>query len=170
MPIGGAATCYALYAASRAIRHGSKEEANKMFRYRIYAQAFTLVAMVGGSFYYAKEREARKEFEGRVSQKRAIEKRDAWIRELEARDREENELQARKEAVRARGPPPLRNSVAVVPGQPGQVVEALTALPGPTGFGQASDQNRPSGPEVETEKRKKKPGVLDAVKEIAGKG
>ena len=73
-----------------------------MFRARIYAQFLTLVFVVAGSYYYAEERQKRKEFEGTVAERKAMEKRDAWIRELEARDQEERELQARKEARRKR--------------------------------------------------------------------
>ena len=69
-----------------------------MFRARIYGQFFTIVCMVGGSFYYAEEREKRKIFESAVAQKKVAERKEAWIRELEARDEEERELRAKKEA------------------------------------------------------------------------
>lgn len=67
-----------------------------MFRLRIMGQFFTIVAMVAGSMYYATEREKRKEFEGLLSQNRAKEKHEAWLRELEARDEEEKEMKARR--------------------------------------------------------------------------
>ena len=73
-----------------------------MFRARIYAQAFTLVAMYVGSLYYSKDRTKRKEFEGVVAEKKAKEKNEAWIRELEARDREEKDMMAKREAARRR--------------------------------------------------------------------
>ena len=60
-----------------------------MFRYRIYGQAFTLVAMVAGSFYYNSDRILRHEYEKVKKEKKAKEKNDAWIRELEARDKED---------------------------------------------------------------------------------
>lgn len=63
-----------------------------MFRYRIYGQAFTLAALVGGSYYYQKEREERKAHESVVAMQKAQEKRDAWIRELEIRDQEEKDV------------------------------------------------------------------------------
>lgn len=44
--------------------------------------------------YWKTDREKRKEFEGVVSERKAQEKRDAWIRELEARDQEEKDLKA----------------------------------------------------------------------------
>ena len=71
-----------------------------MFRARIYAQGFTLVAMVAGSMYWDSDRKRRKEFEDVVKEKKAREKNEAWIKELEARDEEEREGRARREARR----------------------------------------------------------------------
>jgi hypothetical protein len=71
-----------------------------MFRARIYAQGFTLVAMVAGSMYWDSDRKRRKEFEDVVKEKKAREKNEAWIKELEARDEEERELRARRESRR----------------------------------------------------------------------
>jgi 23S rRNA A1618 N6-methylase RlmF len=68
-----------------------------MFRARIYAQGFTIVAMVAGSMYWQTDRQKRKEFEGVIAERKAREKNQAWIRELEARDEEEKELKALKE-------------------------------------------------------------------------
>jgi hypothetical protein len=50
-----------------------------MFRARIYAQGFTLLALVAGSIFYKDERMRRKQFEGAVEEKKAAEKRDRWI-------------------------------------------------------------------------------------------
>lgn len=69
-----------------------------MFRARIYAQGFTLVALVVGSMYWQTDRQKRKEFDKVVQERKAKEKNEAWIRELEARDKEENDLRARREA------------------------------------------------------------------------
>lgn len=66
-----------------------------MFRYRIYGQAFTLVALVGGSYYYNADRMLRKEFVKLQTDKKAKEKNEAWIRELEARDREDRDWRER---------------------------------------------------------------------------
>jgi len=82
------------------MRAGDHNRTNRMFRMRIYAQGFTLLAMVAGSMYWAKDREKRKEFEGAVAEQKAKEKNQAWIRELEARDREDKEIQATREARR----------------------------------------------------------------------
>lgn len=70
-----------------------------MFRARIYAQGFTLLCLVAGSYYYAEDRDKRKVFDGVKAEQRAREKNEKWIRELEARDREDKE---EKEARRRR--------------------------------------------------------------------
>jgi hypothetical protein len=88
----------ALLGATRSIRAGDHNRTNRMFRARIYAQGFTLVAMVAGSMYWQTDRQKRKEFEGVVAERKAKEKNEAWIRELEARDEEEKELRAMREA------------------------------------------------------------------------
>lgn len=71
-----------------------------MFRYRIYGQAFTLVAMLAGSFYYNSDRILRHEFEKVKTAQKAKEKNEAWIRELEARDREDKDWKVRMGKVR----------------------------------------------------------------------
>lgn len=74
-----------------------------MFRRRIYAQGFTLLAMVAGSAYWEGDRKKRKEFDGLLEEKRKKEKHDAWIRELEARDQEDKEMELlRSKMVRGR--------------------------------------------------------------------
>jgi hypothetical protein len=69
-----------------------------MFRARIYAQGFTLAALVVGSMYWKTDRQKRKEFDAVVLERKAKEKNEAWIRELEARDAEEKQFQAMREA------------------------------------------------------------------------
>ena len=56
--------------------------------------------MLGGSYYYNADRLKRKEFTDLVKQRKAQEKRDAWIRELEARDQEDKEWRAKLGKVR----------------------------------------------------------------------
>lgn len=65
-----------------------------MFRARIYAQGFTLVAMVGGSYYYQEQREKEKSRDATIAERKSKEKQQAWIRELEVRDREDREVSA----------------------------------------------------------------------------
>ena len=71
-----------------------------MFRARVYAQGFTVLAMVAGSVYWQTDRQKRKEFDKAVADRNAQEKREAWVRELEARDEEEKELRALRGARR----------------------------------------------------------------------
>jgi hypothetical protein len=73
-----------------------------MFRARIYAQGFTLVALVAGSIFYKDDRLKRKRFEAAVEDKKAAEKREKWLRELEARDNEDREWRERFEGVAQR--------------------------------------------------------------------
>ncbi|KAI9838729.1 MAG: Respiratory supercomplex factor 1, mitochondrial [Sclerophora amabilis] len=100
VPLGCVLTCYALFQAGKSIRIGDHARTNRMFRARIYAQGFTLLAIVAGSVYYQKDREKRKQFDGIVAEKKVQEKRDAWIRELEVREQEDNDIKARRNAMR----------------------------------------------------------------------
>jgi len=95
IPLGCLGTCYALYCASQSIKAGDSVTTNRMFRYRIYGQAFTLAALVGGSYYYNADRMLRKEYVKLQTDKKAKEKNEAWIRELEARDREDKDWRER---------------------------------------------------------------------------
>lgn len=97
IPLGGLATCYALYMATKSIRAGDHHQTNRMFRARIYAQGFTLVAIVAGSIFYQDERLKRKSFEKAIEQKKALEKREKWLAELEARDAEDRAWRQRIE-------------------------------------------------------------------------
>ena len=63
-----------------------------MFRRRIYAQGFTILAMVGGSVYWESDRQKRNEFNELIEDKKKKEKHEAWLKELEARQQEEDEL------------------------------------------------------------------------------
>ena len=93
-------TAWALISASRSIRRGTPEKTNMMFRRRIYAQLFTIAAMVGGSFYYEGDRAKRREFEKLVAEKKAKEKNEAWIKELEWREKEEETMQLESKKLR----------------------------------------------------------------------
>lgn len=73
-----------------------------MFRARIYAQGFTLIALVAGSIFYKDDRLKRKRFEAAVEEKKAAEKREKWLKELEARDNEDREWRERFEGVAQR--------------------------------------------------------------------
>lgn len=83
------------------MKAGDSNEMNRMFRARIYAQAFTLVSLVVGGMYFKTERQQRREFEKAVEVRKAQEKRDAWLRELEIRDKEDREWRERHAAIEA---------------------------------------------------------------------
>lgn len=103
IPLGCALTCWALYEATKSMRSGDKARTNRMFRRRIYAQGFTILAMLGGSAYWESDRAKRGQFDELSEEKRRKEKRDAWIRELEIREEEEEELKRlRDNLVRGR--------------------------------------------------------------------
>jgi len=103
IPLGVVLTCWALVEAAKSIRAGDAQRTNRMFRRRIYAQGFTILAMVAGSAYWENDRKKRKEYDGLVDEKKKKEKQDAWIRELEIRDEEEREMRkARDQKIKDR--------------------------------------------------------------------
>ncbi|RAL60310.1 hypothetical protein DID88_000086 [Monilinia fructigena] len=102
IPLGCILTSLALVGATRSMRAGDHNRTQRMFRARIYAQGFTLLAMVAGSMYWDSDRKKRKEFEGVLAEQKAKEKNEAWIKELEARDEEEKELKRARDERRRR--------------------------------------------------------------------
>ncbi|KAL9578280.1 MAG: hypothetical protein Q9212_005815 [Teloschistes hypoglaucus] len=100
IPIGLAATSWALWNASKSVRMGDSEKAQRMFRMRLYAQFFTVTAMCAGGLYYNRDRILRKEYNDIQEVKKAKEKNELWIKELEARDMEEKEWRQKTEKVR----------------------------------------------------------------------
>ncbi|KAI9888012.1 MAG: Respiratory supercomplex factor 1, mitochondrial [Watsoniomyces obsoletus] len=102
IPIGCAFTCWALVEAAKSVRSGDRNRTNRMFRRRIYAQGFTVVAMLVGSLYWSQDREKRAKYDKKLKEQIALEKREAWIKELEYRDQEEQEMQRRRQAPKAR--------------------------------------------------------------------
>ncbi|EFQ31832.1 hypothetical protein CGRA01v4_12992 [Colletotrichum graminicola] len=102
VPLGCGLTVFAFVSAWRAIRRGDSVQANKMFRARVAAQGFTVLAMLAGSMYYNKDRERTAELRKIKEAKDAEEKRQRWIRELEARDDEEKALKAMLQNKRAK--------------------------------------------------------------------
>lgn len=102
IPLGTFLTCLALYNAFRAMRKGDQQQVQRMFRARVGAQAFTVLAMVAGGAYYGADREKRKELIKLEAQGRAEERHQKWLRELEIRDEEEKALQAHLKKRRER--------------------------------------------------------------------
>ncbi|CAG8949714.1 hypothetical protein HYFRA_00004032 [Hymenoscyphus fraxineus] len=165
-PPGCALTVAALIGASRSIRSGDHNKTNRMFRARIMAQAFTLVAMVAGSIYWDADRKKRKEFEGAVSERKAKEKNEAWIRELEARDQEEKELKALREkrARRAAGERVAKVEEVVEKGEEGKGI--MGRVGGIFGGGKGEPKPPTASSMVEDSERRRK-GVLEMVRELA---
>lgn len=97
IPLGMVLTVAAFSGAARAIKARDHARANIMFRRRIYAQGFTLLAIVAGSLYLKGDREKKKEVEALEKEKEASIKRELWLKELEARDEEDK---AAKERVK----------------------------------------------------------------------
>ncbi|KAH6609409.1 mitochondrial hypoxia responsive domain-containing [Trichoderma cornu-damae] len=92
VPLGIGLTVLAFVNAYRALRKGDSRQANRMFRARVAAQGFTVIAMVAGSMYYNKDREKSKELRRLKEERDAEEKRQRWIRELEVRDEEDKAI------------------------------------------------------------------------------
>ena len=101
VPLGCAVTAWAVMGAMRSMRKGDQKRTNLYFRRRLYAQAFTIVAMVAGNMYWQKDRVKRKEYDRLIAEQEHQRKRAKWLRELEVRDDEERATQARLTALRA---------------------------------------------------------------------
>ncbi|RKF53681.1 Respiratory supercomplex factor 1, mitochondrial [Golovinomyces cichoracearum] len=143
IPLGCILTSWALFSASRSIRAGDHNRTNRMFRARIYAQGFTVAAMVAGSIYWQTDRQKQKELDKLIEERKAQVKRAKWLEELDYRDREAKEEQARRESARV-------NLVAVNSGISAQS-DALT------------QNHTPSTGEVE------KKGVIESLNELASR-
>ena len=143
-----------------------------MFRARIYAQGFTLLAIVAGSFYYAEDRERRKEYEGVKTAQKAREKNEAWIRELEARDREDREEARRNGERRSEMKRMMEEKDAYIGVGVAKSTEERNADPG-IGVATSMGEGNPdvgvgvAKSMVEVGEERWKGGVLDAVKELA---
>ena len=93
--IGVALTFVALFNSYRAMRRGDRQATQRMFRARVYAQAFTILAVVAGGAYYGADRRKAKELGELKAKQEAEERRQQWIRELEVRDDEDRMLKDR---------------------------------------------------------------------------
>lgn len=157
---GCAATSYALFRAYRSGKAKDSIEMNRMFRARIYAQFFTLVAVVAGGMYYKTDRKQRREFEKKVEERKAQEKRDAWLRELEAREREDKGWRERNEAAAAAAA--SASAPAVAPA----ATPAAASKKGDSGKNTV-DENVNQAPQEQAD-QKRGVGILDAVKALVG--
>ncbi|KAI1454579.1 hypoxia induced protein conserved region-domain-containing protein [Annulohypoxylon moriforme] len=94
IPLGTLLTTLAVINAWRAMRRGDHAQVQRMFRARVGAQAFTVVAIVAGGAYYGADREKRKELIKLEAQQRAEERHQKWLKELDVRDEEDKQLKA----------------------------------------------------------------------------
>ncbi|KAI1091780.1 hypoxia induced protein conserved region-domain-containing protein [Rostrohypoxylon terebratum] len=94
IPLGTALTVLAVINAWRAMRRGDHAQVQRMFRARIGAQGFTILAIVAGGAYYGADREKRAELIRLEAQQRAEERHQKWLKELEVRDEEDKQLKA----------------------------------------------------------------------------
>lgn len=125
IPIGCILTVAAFVNAALAVRRRDQHGAQRMFRARVAAQGFTVLAMVGGGMYYTEDREKRKELWKLEQQKLAEEKRAKWIKELEARDEEEQALRETLDKRRKRAAERTANTET---GTDGVAAQARAAL------------------------------------------
>ncbi|CAK7273981.1 Respiratory supercomplex factor 1, mitochondrial [Sporothrix epigloea] len=95
IPIGCVLTVSAFLSAARAVRKGDHHQAQRMFRARVIAQGFTILAVVGGGIYLADDRKKERQQWALERQQKQQADTQKWIRELEARDAEEKALQER---------------------------------------------------------------------------
>ncbi|KAG6004609.1 Respiratory supercomplex factor 1, mitochondrial [Claviceps maximensis] len=132
VPLGMGLTVFAFVNAYRAIRRGDSRQANKMFRARVAAQGFTVIAMVAGSMYYSQDRQKTKELRKLKEERDAEEKRQRWIRELEARDEEDKLMRATLEERRRQRTADSAATTAAPTEKGGE--EAEEAAPGTRGI------------------------------------
>ncbi|KAF4549677.1 Respiratory supercomplex factor 1 [Elsinoe fawcettii] len=105
IPLGCALTCWALYEATKSIKTGDKHRTNRMFRRRIYAQGFTIMAMLAGSVYWESDRSKRRQYDDLMEEKKRKEKHEQWIKELEVREEEEEEMRKLRRQMMKGAPP-----------------------------------------------------------------
>ncbi|KAH8881662.1 hypothetical protein GQ53DRAFT_832164 [Thozetella sp. PMI_491] len=102
VPIGCILTVAAFTNAWRASRRGDHAQVQRMFRARVAAQGFTVVAICVGGMYFAEDRKKQKELRKLKEAQEAEEKRLRWIKELETRDEEDRVVRDRLDKMRKR--------------------------------------------------------------------
>ncbi|KAL8393188.1 hypothetical protein RB595_003112 [Gaeumannomyces hyphopodioides] len=102
VPLGCVLTVAAFTNAYLAMRRGDHARMNRMFRYRVAAQGFTVLAMVFGGIYFNDQRHKEREVWKQKQEDEAEEKRLKWIRELEVRDQEDKLAREKLEQRRQR--------------------------------------------------------------------
>ncbi|PKS09931.1 hypothetical protein jhhlp_004554 [Lomentospora prolificans] len=174
--LGTALTCWALFNSFRAVRRGDSAGAQRMFRARVLAQGFTVMAICAGGLYYSQDRSRSRELRKVKEAQDNEEKRAKWIRELEARDEEDKAMRRRLEEKR--NALATDKAAAAAPDvdapKEGGVLSALGGMWGGNKK-QGEEAAAASAPELaaveaeSTGKRKKNPrSSLDSLGEILG--
>ncbi|KAH7018355.1 hypoxia induced protein conserved region-domain-containing protein [Microdochium trichocladiopsis] len=153
IPLGCGLTVLALVNAWRAMRRGDHQGVQRMFRARVGAQAFTVIAMVAGGAYYGQDREKRKELIKLEAQQRAEERQAKWLRELEIRDEEDKAL---KESIKRRRERAEQRKAESAGRNPGSDA-TMASLPEPDQQGDRGTQPKPEGA-----------GVLSSLSRVGG--
>ncbi|KAL2134317.1 hypothetical protein VTI74DRAFT_514 [Chaetomium olivicolor] len=157
VPIGCILTVAAFTNAYRAMRRGDHNKVQRMFRARVAAQGFTVLAMVAGGMYYAEDRHKQKELWKLRQQQEAEEKRQKWIRELEARDEEEKAIQEMMSRRKKRAAE--RAAGAAETGTEGVAAQARAAMKESKAFKEgASEEQAAEGPSQAPESAQKSSG------------
>lgn len=99
VPLGTLATTGAVTLAVLNVKNGNKQKAQIWFRWRVGLQAFTLAALVAGSYLYGKNSKERATHEEQMRKKAKL-REELWIKELERRDEETKMRKQRAELVR----------------------------------------------------------------------
>ncbi|KAK3291815.1 altered inheritance of mitochondria protein 31, mitochondrial [Chaetomium fimeti] len=159
VPIGCILTIAAFTNAWRAMRRGDHHKVQRMFRARVAAQGFTVLAMVGGGMYYAEDRSKRKELLKLEQQQAAEEKRQKWIKELEARDEEEKALQEMMDKKRKRA---SERTARTETGSEGIAAQARAAFKEKAGKGEkaGTEKTEAPGQPADSEKKSGSSGFL----------
>ncbi|MBW0554115.1 hypothetical protein O181_093830 [Austropuccinia psidii MF-1] len=103
VPIGAGATTIALLGAGRAIQQGQSQQFNLWCRYRVIFQGLTILAALGGSLYYNKERQD--------TNKLAIEEDRIRQRDLRIRQQEEQAIKKKSALNQLELDQPSKNSL-----------------------------------------------------------
>ncbi|KAK4153375.1 hypoxia induced protein conserved region-domain-containing protein [Chaetomidium leptoderma] len=162
VPIGVILTIAAFTNAYRAMRRGDHHGVQRMFRARVAAQGFTVLAMVAGGMYYAEDRNKQKELWKLKQQHDAEEKREKWIRELEARDEEDKALREMMDKRRKRAAERTANTETGTEGVAAQARAALKEAKAANGEANDADPAESAGQPAGNEKNSGS-GVLSSL-------
>lgn len=99
VPLGCLLTTGALLLSAHSIRRGDYKGANRMFVWRVALQGFTVIALVGGSYYLGLNKKWQVDREAEIRKKAELREK-MWIEELERIDQEAKDRQLKAERIR----------------------------------------------------------------------